>query len=608
MNKIYKVIYNRKTNSRVVVSELNSRAPGGASSEAISEALSPSFSKIISSAAVIVLSAFSSDAFSGALDGGQLGCDPRPYTGVAIGPGSVSGIGSGCNGIGNGVDPVAVGANSTASANYDTAVGSNAIAGAPSANDQFNSAFGTNSLATSGGTAIGSQATSTGAQSVAIGSFSTDGGNANVVSVGNSTIQRRIINVAPGITSTDTVNVSQLLSLSTSTLTGIGSLSTGMSTTNSNVASLSTGLIATNSNVVSLSTGLSTANSNVASLSTGLTNALQYDDLTHSTVTLGGVGATTPVRLTNVAAGANPTDAVNVSQLQSLSTSTSTGLSAANSNVASLSTGLSTTNSNVASLSTGLIATNSNVASLSTGLIATNSNVTSLSTGLSTTNSNVTSLSTSMTNLSTTVNNLNVGSTFNKTNDPNAVAAQASGAGAVASGGGAVASGDTSVALGKNATAAGINSVAIGASSVANEPNTVSFGSVGKERRLANVAPGVDGTDAVNLGQLNGAVASGVSQANNYTDQRIADTNRTINDVAKNAYSGVAAALAMPNLTPSAPGHTVAGVGIGSYKSGRAMAVSVTHRSENGKWLMNGGVAVTSSGDAGVRAQVGYEW
>ncbi|WP_415873058.1 hypothetical protein, partial [Burkholderia ubonensis] len=79
---------------------------------------------------------------------------------------------------------------------------------------------------------------------------------------------------------------------------------------------------------------------------------MQYDNPGHTSVTLGGVGATAPVKLTNVAAGVSPTDAVNFAQLSSLSTSTSTGISTAQSGVSSLSTGLSTTNSNVSSLST----------------------------------------------------------------------------------------------------------------------------------------------------------------------------------------------------------------------------------------------------------------
>ncbi|MEM5438431.1 ESPR domain-containing protein [Paraburkholderia diazotrophica] len=102
------------------------------------------------------------------------------------------------------------------------------------------------------------------------------------------------------------------------------------------------------------------------------------------------------VLLSGVAAGVSPTDAVNMSQLTSLSTSTSTsvsslstGLSTTNSNMASLSTSAST---GISSLSTGLSTTNSSVASLSTSA---STGISSLSTGLSTTNSSVASLSTS---------------------------------------------------------------------------------------------------------------------------------------------------------------------------------------------------------------------
>ncbi|WP_416360157.1 ESPR domain-containing protein, partial [Burkholderia cepacia] len=94
------------------------------------------------------------------------------------------------------------------------------------------------------------------------------------------------------------------------------------------------------------------------------------------------------VLLNGVAAGtisAASTNAVNGSQLYTLSTSTSTGISTAQSGVTSLSTGLSSTNSTVTSLST----------SASTGISTAQSGVTSLSTGLSSTNSTVTSLSTS---------------------------------------------------------------------------------------------------------------------------------------------------------------------------------------------------------------------
>jgi autotransporter adhesin len=66
--------------------------------------------------------------------------------------------------------------------------------------------------------------------------------------------------------------------------------------------------------------------------------------------------------------------------------------------------------------------------------------------------------------------------------------------------------------------------------------------------------------------------------------------------------------MAMPNMTPSGPGKTIVAAGGASYKGGSAAAVGATYRSRNGKWLVNGAVSVTSTGDAGVRAQVGYEF
>jgi trimeric autotransporter adhesin len=127
-----------------------------------------------------------------------------------------------------------------------------------------------------------------------------------------------------------------------------------------------------------------------------------------------------------------------------------------------------------------------------------------------------------------------------------------------------------------------------------------------------NSSAGTQDGDAVNLGQMNTSiqqnVQQGVQQANDYTDQRFAAANQAINDVAKNAYAGIAAAMAMPNMTPSGPGKTIVAAGAATYKGGSAAAVGATYRSRNDKWLVNGAVSVTSTGDAGVRAQVGYEF
>ncbi|MDN7849374.1 ESPR-type extended signal peptide-containing protein [Burkholderia seminalis] len=178
----------------------------------------------------------------------------------------------------------------------------------------------------------------------------------------------------------------------------------------------------------------------------------------------------------------------------------------------------------------------------------------------------------------------------------------ASGENGTALGQGAVASGKDSTALGQGASATGSGSVAIGQGSVAAEANTVSFGNGTEEgnRRLVNIADGINASDAATKGQLDRAMES--------VDQRFNDTNRAINDVAKNAYAGIAAAMAMPNMTPSQPGKTVVAVGAANFKSGSAIAAGATYRSRSGNWLVNGATSITSVGDVGVRAQVGYEF
>ncbi|KWO77954.1 YadA family autotransporter adhesin, partial [Burkholderia ubonensis] len=332
--------------------------------------------------------------------------------------------------------------------------------------------------------------------------------------------------------------------------------------------------VANNLNDVALGTNSVTAAANpTPSTTIGGVNYTFAGSTPTSVVSVGAPGAER--QITNVAAGrisATSTDAVNGSQLNATNLAVNSLSTSTTSNISSLSTGIS-------SLSTGLSSTNSNVASLSTGLSSTNSNVASLSTGVMTINNQLSQLSTTINNQTRSVNNSGIVADMNGTGSD------------------------------KPTVTAGSNSAAIGANSTdGGRSNVVSVGSDTQQRQIINVAPGTQGTDAVNVNQLNTSVAQGVQQANNYTDQRVNEMNRAINDVAKNAYAGVAAAMAMPNLTPSQPGRTVVGVGVGSYKSGKAGAVSITHRSENGRWLINGGVAGTSTGDVGVRAQVGYEW
>ncbi len=86
--------------------------------------------------------------------------------------------------------------------------------------------------------------------------------------------------------------------------------------------------------------------------------------------------------------------------------------------------------------------------------------------------------------------------------------ALASGASSMAIGAGSKASALGTLALGQNAVANKLQAVAIGSASIANVANTVSVGRAGHERRIMNVATAVNGTDAVNLAQVQALIAA----------------------------------------------------------------------------------------------------
>ena len=146
------------------------------------------------------------------------------------------------------------------------------------------------------------------------------------------------------------------------------------------------------------------------------------------------------------------------------------------------------------------------------------------------------------------------------------------------------------MAVGFNAQATASNSVALGANSVADQPNTVSVGSVGHERRITNVAPGVAPTDAANMSQLNAV-------------------SNQIGDVARIAYSGTALSLAMSGAyqrTPAA-GKSVLGAGVGVYKGYSAIALTYKRTSKDGNITWGAGLSTTGR-DTGVNFGIGWEF
>ncbi len=237
--------------------------------------------------------------------------------------------------------------------------------------------------------------------------------------------------------------------------------------------------------------------------------------------------------------------------------------------------------------------------------------------------------------------------------------AVASGAQSVALGNDTVASGTSSMALGNDARAEGDNSIALGAGSVAVRPNTVSVGSVGNERTLSNVAAGVQGTDAVNVDQLQQSQAgtahydaaagggtdyanlslggpggttttrvhnvsagvaptdavnvqqldNGLAQARQYTDQRLQDVGQDMWTMRREMRGGTASAMAMAGM-PQAyePGRNMMAVGVGGFQGEVGMAVGMSRVSESGRYLMQAQLSGNTTHDFGFSVGAGLQW
>jgi trimeric autotransporter adhesin len=202
------------------------------------------------------------------------------------------------------------------------------------------------------------------------------------------------------------------------------------------------------------------------------------------------------------------------------------------------------------------------------------------------------------------------------------VASTAAGDNSTAIGDFSNAAADTSTALGSHAIASAANSVALGQGSLADQANTVSVGSASDQRRITNVAAGTQGTDAVNVNQLNGDIGKVQSQFNNNLTQAQNQLNGRISQVqnwtksyvdqktfgvSRAAYSGIAGATALTMIPEVEAGKTFAvGVGVGQYKGYSASAVGISARvSSNIK--LKAGLGFSSNGNtAGVGAS--YQW
>lgn len=252
---------------------------------------------------------------------------------------------------------------------------------------------------------------------------------------------------------------------------------------------------------------------------------------------------------------------------------------------------------------------------------------------------------------------------------PTGTNSAAGGAGAVASGdnstavgNGSTASGIGSTAIGNGASASGDGSIAIGVGSVASDPNTLSVGSAGNERRITNVAAGVNPTDAVNVSQLQGFAAGGVqydknadgsvnrgsvtlnpggtgpttihnvaagvaptdavnvgqlnaglanvlSQANAYTDNSIRQLRDDMWTTNRGYRAATASAMAMSGLPqPYLPGKSMLSVGAGGYQGEYGLAVGLSGITEDGRWVYKAQASGNTSDDWGFAVGAGIQW
>ncbi|WP_186126597.1 YadA-like family protein [Burkholderia gladioli] len=323
-------------------------------------------------------------------------------------------------------------------------------------------------------------------------------------------------------------------------------------------------------------------------ISTGSTDAVNGSQLFQTNAAVASLSSslsTTAGTLSNSVASLSTSTAASLSKLSSsisspiLQGSLSTGVSSSNGSVSSPST-------SVGSLSTGQSNSGTTLASLSTG---TSSNAGSQPPGTSATTG---SLSTSVGATSVQTASLSTSAPDNATRLPTAggYAGDMSAPGAKAP---SVTTGSNSVALGQGSTDGG-------------RSNVVSVGSAAQQRQITHVAPGTEGTDAVNLNQLN-AVSTSMSQALAGQQNQLDGLGTQVRRTADMARRGIAAVGAMASI-PQLDANSNFGMGLGtaSFAGQKAIAVNMQARiSDNLKAAVNGGF---SGGQAVVGAGMLYQW
>lgn len=319
--------------------------------------------------------------------------------------------------------------------------------------------------------------------------------------------------------------------------------------------------------------------------------AVQYDDSSKSTITLGGAGGT---RITNVQAGtlgATSTDAVNGSQLyatnQQVSKNTTdiSNLQGSVTNIANGKAGLVQQQDPNGAITVGK---DSGGASVNFSGTAGDRVLTGVAAGVSDNDAvNMGQFNNALKNVAAN-DKIRAAAT-----DANTTWIARADAGSI----------------GSTATATGKNAVAVGQGSVADRDNSFSVGAKGSERQVTNVAAGTAPTDAVNVQQLNDNLATASTQAKGYTDQRIGQVYNSFNDLKKDMYGGVASAMAVAGLPqPTGAGRSMVSAATSNYHGQQGFAAGYSYVTESNRWVVKASVTGNTRSDFGAVVGAGYQF
>ena len=127
-----------------------------------------------------------------------------------------------------------------------------------------------------------------------------------------------------------------------------------------------------------------------------------------------------------------------------------------------------------------------------------------------------------------------------------------------------------------------------------NGPSVTKDGINAGGSRITNVAPGRDGTDAVNVNQL--------KKATN-------EIHNSLNKMDKRRKAGTASALATAGLMQAyREGQSAVTAGVAQYQNQSAVAVGYSRLSDNGKYGVKVSFTTNTQGEVGGTASAGYFW